>query len=99
VAPRTQVEEGLAKIWGEVLKLDRVGIHDNFFNLGGHSLKATQVMSQLREVFQVEMPLRNLFEYPTVAGLAESLEAIRWASNQPRRLDVNTTTARETGEI
>jgi len=99
VAPRTQVEEGLAKIWGEVLKLDRVGIYDNFFDLGGHSLKATQVMSRLREVFQVEMPLRNLFEHPTVAGLAESLEAIRSASNQPRRLDVNTTTARETGEI
>lgn len=99
VAPRTQVEDRLAKIWTEVLRLERVGIHDNFFNLGGHSLKATQVMSRLCEVFQVEMPLRKLFEHPTVAGLAESLEANRRTSNQPRRLDVNTTTVRETGEI
>jgi amino acid adenylation domain-containing protein len=99
VAARTPIEEKLAKIWGEVLRLERVSIYDNFFDLGGHSLKATQVMSQLRDVFQAEMPLRNLFEHPTVAGLAESLEAIRWASNQPQRLDVNTTTTRETGEI
>jgi acyl carrier protein len=99
VAARTPEEEKLARIWAQVLKLDRVGIHDNFFDLGGHSLLATQVMSRLREVFQVEMPLRNLFEHPTVAGLAESLEAICWASNQLRRSDVNTTTARETGEI
>jgi acyl carrier protein len=99
VAARTPIEEKLAKIWGEVLRLEHVSIYDNFFDLGGHSLKATQVMSQLREVFHAEMPLRNLFEHPTVAGLAESLEAICWASNQPQRLDVNTTTTRETGEI
>jgi acyl carrier protein len=99
VAARTPIEEKLAKIWGEVLRLEHVSIYDNFFDLGGHSLKATQVMSQLREVFHAEMPLRNLFEHPTVAGLAESLEAIRWASNQPQRLDVSTTTTRETGEI
>jgi len=99
VAARTPIEEMLAKIWGEVLSLERVGIYDNFFNLGGHSLKATQVMSRLRQAFHVEIPLRNLFETPTVAGLAESLEAIRWAFNQPQRLDVNTTTTRETGEI
>ena len=99
VAARTPEEEKLAKIWAQVLKLDRVGIHDNFFELGGHSLLATQVMSRLREAFQVELKLRDLFEHPTVAGLAESLEGIRRASNQSRRSDVNTTTARETGEI
>ncbi len=99
VAARTPDEENLAKIWAQVLKLNRVGIHDNFFELGGHSLLATQVMSRLREAFQVEFKLRDLFEHPTVAGLAESLEAIRWASNQPRRSDLNTTTARESGEI
>jgi len=99
VAARTPEEEKLAKIWAQVLKLNRVGIHDNFFELGGHSLLATQVMSRLREAFQVELNLRELFEHPTVAGLAESLEAIHWASNQSRRLDVNTTTGRETGEI
>ena len=99
VAARTPEEEKLAKIWAQVLKLNRVGIHDNFFERGGHSLLATQVMSRLREAFQVEFKLRDLFEHPTVAGLAESLEAIRWASNQPRRSDLNTTTARESGEI
>jgi acyl carrier protein len=74
VAPGTPVEEVLAEIWVEVLKLDKVGIHDNFFELGGHSLLATQVMSRLRELFQVELPLRSLFESPTVAGLAERIE-------------------------
>ncbi|MBN3950378.1 MAG: amino acid adenylation domain-containing protein [Nostoc sp. NMS7] len=76
VAPRTIVEEALAGIWSEVLKIEQVGIHDNFFELGGHSLLATQVISRLRQSFQVELPLRSLFEAPTVASLAESLEKL-----------------------
>ena len=64
-------------IWAEVLKLDTSGIHDNFFDLGGHSLLATQVISRLRELFQVDLPLRSLFESPTVAGLAERIEEAR----------------------
>jgi amino acid adenylation domain-containing protein len=98
-AARTPIEEKLADIWGEVLGLERVGIHDNFFALGGHSLKATRVISQLRQVFQIELPLRSLFEHPTVAGLAESLEAVCSASNRSRQFNVNPTTARETGKI
>jgi amino acid adenylation domain-containing protein len=70
VAPRTLAEQILAKSWAEVLKIDKVGIHDNFFDLGGHSLLATQVMSRIRDVFQVDIPLRALFEKPTVEELA-----------------------------
>ena len=79
VAPRTPTEELLAEIWVELLDLERVGVHDNFFDLGGHSLLATQAVSRMREAFQVEIPLRRLFEVPTVAGLAECIEAARQA--------------------
>lgn len=72
--PRTPVEEVLAGIWVRVLGTEYVGTHDNFFDLGGHSLLATQVVSQVREVFQVELRLRSLFETPTVAGLAKLIE-------------------------
>ena len=71
VAPRSDVELKLSQIWSEVLGVDRVGIHDNFFELGGHSLLATRVISALRQHFEIELPLRSLFESPTVAGLAE----------------------------
>jgi acyl carrier protein len=70
VAPRTPIEEVLAVIWCEILGLKEVGVHDNFFELGGHSLLATQVISRLRNAFQIQIPLQSLFEYPTIAGLA-----------------------------
>ena len=73
-SPRTPVEGILASIWAEVLKLDKVGIHDNFFDLGGHSLLATQVVSRIRNAFSIEFPLRSLFELPTVGGMAEMIE-------------------------
>ncbi len=70
VAPWTQVQELLAAIWCTVLGLERVGVHDNFFELGGHSLLATRVISRVRAAFDVDLPVRLLFEQPTVAGLA-----------------------------
>ena len=73
VAPRTRVEETLAGIWAKVLKLERVGIHDDFFELGGHSLLATQVMSRVRGAFQLNVPLRALFEKPTLGELATAI--------------------------
>ena len=69
-APRTAMEERLVQIWREVLQLDKVGIHDNFFDLGGHSLRATQVVSRIRQLLQLEVPLRTLFEAPTIEELA-----------------------------
>ncbi len=74
VAPRTPVEEILAAIWGQLLGLTSLGVDDNFFALGGHSLLATQVMSRIQRSFDVELPLRTLFEGPTIAQLAESLD-------------------------
>ena len=70
VAPKAPVEEDLAKIWAEILSLDKVGIHDNFFDLGGHSLAAARVVSQVIKQFQLEVPLQFLFQSPTVAEMA-----------------------------
>ena len=69
-APTTAVEVAVAAIWAEVLTVERVGLHDNFFSLGGHSLLATQVVSRTRERFKVDLPLRALFESPTVHAIA-----------------------------
>ena len=70
VAPRTPVEKALAEIWAEALGLEQVGMHDSFLDLGGHSLLAIQVISRVINAFQVELPLRALFESPTVAAMA-----------------------------
>ncbi|HEU0053791.1 MAG TPA: amino acid adenylation domain-containing protein, partial [Longimicrobium sp.] len=83
VAPRTPREEVLAGIWAEVLRAERVGARDDFFALGGHSLLATRVVSRVREAFGVEIPLRAVFETPTVAGLAEAVEGLRRAHLPP----------------
>jgi amino acid adenylation domain-containing protein len=77
VAPRNAVEEALAGVWAEVLDVERVGAYDDFFHLGGHSLLATQLAARARALFGVELPLSELFEAPTLAGMAERIEAAR----------------------
>jgi acyl carrier protein len=75
VAPRTAVEEVLAGIWREVLAVERVGLHDNFLDLGGHSMLAMRCVSGIRQLFRIELPLRVLFESANLAELAQSLTA------------------------
>ena len=77
VPPHTPAEELLAGIWCQLLGLSQIGVEDNFFELGGHSLLATRVMSRVREAFRWILPLRSLFEAPTVAGLAETVERVQ----------------------
>jgi hypothetical protein len=72
-APQGETETRLAEIWADVLKIDRVGRHDNFFELGGHSLLAMLVTARVRHVFNLELPVRSMFEKPTIAGLAGEL--------------------------
>jgi acyl carrier protein len=77
VAPRTPTEELLAGIWAEVLGREVVGVEEDFFALGGHSLLATHVLLRVERSLAVELPLRTIFERPTVAGLAEEIDTRR----------------------
>ncbi len=82
VAPRDPIEQAIVGMWQNVLGIEQIGIHDDFFELGGHSLLATQLVSRLRDAYQVELPLRNLFETPTVAGLAALIREVGQAGSQ-----------------
>jgi aspartate racemase len=89
VPPRTLLEERLACIWVEILGIEsfhfgpsQINIHDNFFELGGHSLAAARLISRVREVFLVQLPIRRLFEFPTIAELAKCIETERILSPQ-----------------
>jgi acyl carrier protein len=73
-APRNATEELVREIWSEVLEIPKIGIHDDFFELGGHSLMVTQVLARLRERVQIDLPMRVIFDAPTIAGFAEVLE-------------------------
>ncbi|MEM9926209.1 MAG: phosphopantetheine-binding protein, partial [Cyanobacteria bacterium P01_D01_bin.50] len=77
VQPRNPNEETIANIWKEVLKIERVGIYDNFFELGGNSLLATRINSRLRQTFELDLPLRIIFEKPTIAGISEHIQALQ----------------------
>jgi acyl carrier protein len=84
VAPRNELEQSLVKIWSEVQGIKRIGVHDNFFvQLGGHSLTATQLISRVREKFNIEIPIRTLFEKPTIAQFGEAVAEHLKRTEQP----------------
>jgi amino acid adenylation domain-containing protein len=85
VGPRTVIEAVLSEIWGEVLKVERVGVEDNFFDLGGHSLLGTRLIDKLGREFQIEIPLQVLFECPTVQSMARRIRKIKSDSALDRR--------------
>ncbi|MCW3466341.1 non-ribosomal peptide synthetase [Chitinophaga nivalis] len=82
VAPRNETEEKLVALWQELLGQEKIGVDDNFFELSGHSLKAIRLTSQIKKVFDVNISLQVLFNYPTVAGIAGEIEKIYWANNE-----------------
>ncbi len=86
--PRTETEEILAAIWREVLEVDRIGVDDNFFSVGGHSLIATRVASRVNSSFQIDLPLRMLFELPTIAELAEAIDVAKADVSRSRLPDI-----------
>ena len=96
-APRTDAERLLADIWAKMLGIDQVGIHDNFFELGGDSVISIQIMSKLRATFGLDLPLRNLFERPTVATLAQAIDGLQWLEKS--RAPASSTGTREEIEV
>ena len=80
VVPRTPIEAQLVRIWSQVLEVESIGVNDNFFELGGHSLLATQVLSEINSAFGLDMSIQIMFESPTVAGIADYIKLMAWAT-------------------
>ncbi|NEO41472.1 MAG: amino acid adenylation domain-containing protein [Moorea sp. SIOASIH] len=100
VAPQTQTQKVLTEIWQEVLGIEKVGIHDNFFfDLGGHSLKATQVVSRIPQAFDIEFPLNKIFESSTVESISKYIDACIWAAKTHQITQNNTANQRNQGVI
>jgi acyl carrier protein len=78
VAPGTPTEQALAELWQRILRLERVGARDSFFDCGGHSLLAMQLVGRVRERFGIELPLKHVFERPTLSAQAEAIDALVW---------------------
>jgi acyl carrier protein len=74
VAPQTPVEDVLARVWADVLHITQIGTDDNFFEIGGHSLRATRLVARLQDIFSIDLPLKYIFSYPTIARLAQTLQ-------------------------
>ena len=82
VAPRTPIEAEVAVVWADVLGMDAIGVHQDFFKLGGHSIRAMQVVSRLRDLYQIDLPLHAIFDAPTVAQLALQVTRVLLASEE-----------------
>lgn len=82
--PRNETETELVEIWQELMGIKPVGIFDSFIQLGGHSLLAAQIISRAREAFNIEVPMNQIFEEPTIANIAAYIDAVRWASSQSK---------------
>ncbi|MEO1590243.1 MAG: amino acid adenylation domain-containing protein [Cyanobacteria bacterium J06632_22] len=83
VLPRNETEQKIAAIWADILQTDAISIHDSFFEIGGHSLTATRMNTRLRQQFSLDLPLRSVFEHPTIAALATHIDALRVVSAPP----------------
>jgi len=101
VPPTTPTEIALVDIWAAVLKLDpsQIGIHHNFFDLGGHSLLAVQVLSRVRTAFTVELPIRDLMDNPTIAGITAALQPMQQLATLFQALPTDMAAERESIEL
>ncbi|THB85435.1 amino acid adenylation domain-containing protein [Pantoea allii] len=97
--PVSENEKMLALIWGEILGVDKVSLNDNFFELGGHSLLATLVIAKIRDVYDIEISLRSIFEAKTMKALAVSIENMKWAKNQSGVFKLDEQAGEEFGSI
>ena len=88
VAVRNETEAAIAAIWAEALGLERVGVHDDFFALRGHSLLAIKVIARTGESLGIELPLQSMFETPTVEGVAQAIDALRWTLSSDKAQSV-----------
>jgi acyl carrier protein len=89
VAPVTELEMTVGHIWEELLKVEQAGLHDSFFELGGHSMLATQLMSRVRDTFQVEIPIGNIFKYPTLKEFSTLVDAAMNDSARMQTLQIS----------
>jgi acyl carrier protein len=99
VAPRTDIERTIVEVWKEVLKQAQVGVHDDFFEVGGDSLLATQVMSRINRLFDIQLPLRRLFEARTIEVLAQFLDTSLWNAGDRTEDDIVGSGEREAFEL
>jgi acyl carrier protein len=82
-APRSESEKALSAIWADLLNVETIGLDDDFFDMGGHSLLAMKLVLRVQDVFGVELPLATLFEHPTLSGLAAAIDGLSWLAAAP----------------